>query len=136
LQSEHGRLKAVEPPGPPDAVVTILLPLAVLAEHPDGAGNRSVVRDDGAGVSHRAQVLRRVEAERRAYRAQARCVAGTHGAVCLARVLDEAEVVSLGDLAEARHVGKLPVQVNWEKPLDARADRGLHRGRVHGVVGG
>jgi hypothetical protein len=62
------------------------------------------VRHHGAGVAHRAEILRWVEAERRrAYDRQA---------VPLRRVDDDAQVMVLRERVDRREVDRLPVQMD------------------------
>src|SRR5204862_8103672 len=103
------RLDRVEPARPAFALVLVLRPLPVLAQRLRGLREPGVVRGQRARVAKGAEVLARIEAERRerAFRAGADAV--PIRSVCLAGVLDELQPAAVGELEERAHVGHLAV---------------------------
>ncbi len=93
-----------------------------------------VAGDDHAGVAVGAEVLGRIEAETAHTAETAGALALVLGAERLGSVLDEDQVVALGDVPERLHVGALAEQVDDEDGAGARRDLVLDLERVE-VVG-
>ena len=106
--------------------------LAPVPKPPHTIGQRLVYRDDGSRVANRSEVLRRIKAEcARGAKGPDRA-AGAGREMGLTAVLDEREPVSLGNLRERRHVGRLPVEMHRHDRSRARCDcrsrrRGIER---------
>src|SRR3970040_881561 len=96
LVEEDERLDRVEPRSVALEVVTVLPPLAVLAERAYGVGEAGVVGHDRSGVTPGAEVLRRVEAERGGEPGRSGPDVLPLGTVRLAGVLDEREPAPVG----------------------------------------
>ena len=113
----------------------VLGPLAVLARGLDDVSQPAVVRRQGARVAEGAEVLARVEAEC----GQSACGAGDDavalGSVRLAGVLEEDEIVPLGERHERAHVRHLPVEVDGQQEARPLSDCGLDCGDVDVPVG-
>src|SRR5829696_2462792 len=63
LREQDDRLDRVESGGVADVVVLVLLRLAVHPKRGRVLGQRVLVSHEGAGISHRAKVLRGIKAE-------------------------------------------------------------------------
>ena len=83
------------------------------------SASSSLVRDERSGVPHGAEVLRRVEAERRCEPACPGAKPVPGGARRLAGVLDEREA----ERPEPPHVSELPVEMDGEDESRAVRDR-------------
>ena len=115
LGRQHRRLQRVEPAVPPDRLVHVLLPAAVVAHQANPLRDVGVVREHRAAVAVRAEVLPRIEARARGEPDPARGSISLAGAVRLRGVLDQAQVVPASDdLLERRHVGHLAVEVHGD----------------------
>ena len=89
-------------------------------------GELVVVGDERSGVPHRAEVLRRVEAERRREPARPGAKPVPDGARRLAGVLDQRQA----ERSEAAHVRELPVEMDGEHEARAPGHRGGRGVRV------
>ena len=93
----------------------VLPPLSVLAERANRLGEARVVRGERAGVAHRSEILRRVEAERAREPGGAGAEAVALGPVRLAGILDDREPGLVGERPQRPHVGHLPVEVHRQQ---------------------
>ena len=84
------------------------------------AATLGVVRDDRAAVAERAEVLGRIEAERRRGAERAGPPAAQRRAVRLRGVLEHDEPVLAGECGDRVHVGALAVEVHRDDRLRAR----------------
>src|SRR5689334_5794851 len=118
LCREKPRLQCIETAVEAFDVVIILLRLAVITKHLDGAGYRFIVRGHSAGFAARSKILARIEAERSGITNTSRLVPSTGclgivlGAVRLARILNDNQVVLATEFKNWIHIGHLPVKVN------------------------
>ena len=121
LHAEHGGLQRVDPAvaAVPDRPVALVL--AVRAQLPHPLCKRGIVGHDGAGVPERAEVLRRVEAERRRVAKAADAPAAELRPVGLGGVVDHREAAVARELEQRLEVGALSVQVHWNECARARA---------------
>ncbi len=95
-----------------------------------------VARDEGAGLAARPEVLARVEAEGRHVPDAADAPALVLGAVRLARVLDDEQIVFVRDGEDGVEVRRLAVEVDGHDGPGARGDRALDEPRIHRVARG
>ena len=63
-RAQDGRLHLVEPRIDAGFLMVIAIGLAAVSQPPDPLGERAIVGDDRAAVAERAEILRRIEAER------------------------------------------------------------------------
>src|SRR5205814_6067069 len=96
----HDRLDRVEPACPAFALVLVLRPLPVLAQRLRGLREPGVVRGQRACVAEGAEILARIEAERRERASRAGADAVPIRSVCLAGVLYEVQPAAVGELEE------------------------------------
>jgi peptidoglycan/xylan/chitin deacetylase (PgdA/CDA1 family) len=112
LHFQGSRLQRIEAAGDSVAVDRLAaLGFTVLAELASAAGERPIIRHDHAAVPESAEVLRRVEAERRGVRQGSRPSTVVFRAVRLARVLDHRELMGTRELDDRIHVGALAVEM-------------------------
>jgi hypothetical protein len=135
LDPQDRGLQLVEARVVPDELERALVLGAVEAQQPDRRVELRVVRDDGAAVPERAEVLRREERERRDRPERARAAVRRERARRLGGVLDDRHAERL-DLGDRRDVAE---QVHGDHGLRARRQRGLdglggHAPRVRGDV--
>src|SRR6185312_12511059 len=102
LVRQNQRLDRVEPRGVADALVQVALALPVLAQAARAGGDGRVVRDERSCVAHRAEVLARVEAERRCAADGAGAKTSAPRTVRLAGVFDDRQISLRRQLSEAR----------------------------------
>jgi hypothetical protein len=86
--------------------------LTAVTQPPDAFGQRRVAGDDGARITHRTEVLRRIEAERARDAKRADRAATTGGEVSLTTVLHQRKIVPRGQRLQPIEVGGLSVQVH------------------------
>ena len=82
--------------------------LTVLAQGANGGRDLLVVGDTGSGVTHRAKVLGRVEAECPEVADIPSSAVVADRSMCLTRVLDEYQRVTSCDGLERCHIGHRP----------------------------
>src|SRR5581483_2431072 len=82
-RAEDRRLQLVEPAVEPDLVVLVALALAIVAQAASPFGDRLIGGENKPSVTHRAEVLRRIQADDRG---QARCAGRTPGALRTGRL--------------------------------------------------
>ena len=115
LDLQNPSLNGIQPAIEPFHFMEVFLALTVIAQHPNFFGQIRVVRGHGTAFAARAKILSRVEAE---------CGGAAHGpgllpasvlpgkvfrAMCLARVLDDAEIVGFSQLKNGVQLGGLAV---------------------------
>src|SRR3954471_23532178 len=113
----------------------VLRRLAVLAQRTNRRCDVAVVRDERAAVTRGTEVLARIETESGCM-ARPGAVSLTLGSVRLARVLEDPNGVTFGEIAECFHVGELPVDVQGHGRVRAVADRRLGSRWIEAVVVG
>ncbi len=126
---EDRRLQLVEAAVHAALVVVVAARLPAVAEPAQAIGERAIVGGDRAAVAQRAQVLGRVEAERRGGRAAADRPTIGRGQVRLTGVLDDRESMTVRHPADRRHVGRLAVEMDRDDGLGTRGHRRRHRVR-------
>src|SRR6266478_551963 len=124
LGPENPGLDGIQPPVVTLYFVVVLLELAVISQHAYALGQPLIVSGYGSSLSAGPEILPRIKTERgrMAYRS------GFHpaillpgevlGSMCLASILDHAEVVFPGQFHNRVHVGHLPIEVNWNHRLN------------------
>ena len=124
LVEKDGCLDRVEARGEAFEVVAVLGALAVLAQRDHLIREVLVVRDERAGVAHRAQVLAGIEAEGRCATDRPCCDAVPDRAVRLACIFDDRHVVAIGEVTQRAHVATLAVEMHGHH----KARSGRHSG--------
>src|SRR5439155_8601650 len=114
LLEQNDRLDRVESCCVAHVFVVVLARLTVFAQRPCVCGKPVVIRHERARVSHRAEVLRGIEAVSSGASGVTGADPVPSSSVRLTRVLDYLQTVRLGDAGEVLHVGHLPVEVNRE----------------------
>src|SRR5262245_16864819 len=114
LRSQDGRLEFIESRIDPPFLMLIPVDLASVAQALDLLCQGSVVGDHGAAIAQRAEILRRVKAERPGVANGPDRAAVCFGQMGLTAVFDDREVVPRGETLDRGHVRCLPVQVNWK----------------------
>ena len=99
--AEDGGLHLVEPRVHAGVLMMIPVGLAAVAQPLDARRQRAIVRDDGAAVAERAEILGRIEAERAGDADRADGTAVGRREMCLAAVFDDRERVPRGDPLDA-----------------------------------
>ena len=112
----------------------VLRRLAVLAQGANGCRDRLVVRDERACVAGGAEVLGRVEAERRKRSRRTGAQAVAYRAMCLAGVLDEEQASCLGNPPQRQQVGCMTVEVDRQQCSSLPPDCRCRSGRIEAVV--
>ena len=135
LPEEDRRLNRVEAGRPADQVVTVLLTLAVLPQHPDALDKHLVVRDEGTCIAEGSEVLPRIEAEGSRHPGRTRANPVAAGAMGLASVLDDREPALPGDPRDLLHVGQLAVEVDGHDRFRVLRDRAREGRGVEVVIG-
>ena len=118
-RAQNGGLQLVEPAVHACFGVMIAIDLSSVAKPPQPSRKRRVGGDDGAAVAERAEVLRRIEAERPRHADRANWPAACRRQMRLAAVLDDHQRVPLGEGRQCGHVGRLAVQVHRKERLRA-----------------
>ena len=131
---QHERLDRVEACRPALAGVDVLRRLAVLAQGANGRRDRLVVRDERACVAGGAEVLGRVEAERRKRSRRTGAHAVAYRAMCLAGVLDEKQASRLGNPPQRQQVGCMTVEVDGQERAGLAPNGRCRGGRIEAVV--
>src|SRR6266516_2800262 len=134
LMQEHDGLDRVEAGGKAFDLVPVLRSLTVLAQRAHARAEIVAGADEGACVSHRAEVLARIEAEGGRETRRAGPAPVSLGAVCLTGVLDEVDSAPSHDALERRHVRHLTVKVNGDDEAGPRCDGGGHGIDIEVVV--
>ena len=129
LGAEHAGVQIVKPAVEPEAV-DVPLVRSVIAQLPQLRVDVGVVRDQRAAVAERAEVLLDDEARRRRIAELADSEPGAGGIDRLRVVLDDAELVPIGDVFDRRHVGALAVQVHGNDRFRLRRDRRFDPRRI------
>jgi hypothetical protein len=133
LLEQDDRLERVQAGGVPDVLVVVLICFAVAAERANPVGEVTVVGDERSGVTHRTEVLRRIEAERGRTCEPAGPDSIAARTMCLTRVLNDRHVVRASDVGQRAHVGQLTVEVDRHQ-VRCVCGRTLRLPDVHGVV--
>ena len=110
--------------------MVVLRPLAVIAQQPELRRDLTVVGHDHPAVPVGAEVLRRVEAERRGMAEAADALAFVSRAVRLGGILDHYQVVPCSDGKHGVEIDRLTVQVNRHDRPRSRSDGGRERSRI------
>src|SRR5262244_714508 len=118
LDSQQRRLELVEPRVQARKVTDIPLAPPVFSKQTRLLGQTRIVRDDSATIAQRAQVLGRIEAERRDVPPRTRLAAAQVGAMRLGAVFDDEQAVPFGDVHDRRHGGRMTVEMNRDDGLD------------------
>src|SRR5258708_5208058 len=105
LYGQHGRLDRVETGIKALDDVPILMLGAVIAERTYLADQRLVIRDHRTGIAERPEVLGGIEAERRGVAKRAAGPAAVARAVRLRRILNQKQVIPLGQGAQRIDIG-------------------------------
>ena len=100
-----------------------LCPLTEIAQPPNTSSQRVIIGADGSAVAEGAQVLRRIERERRRVTQRARPTTAVRSAVGLCAVLEHEQSPRPGDGVERIHVACLAVQVDGKNRRRALGDR-------------
>ncbi len=124
----HDRgLHFVEPRIDARLLMPIPIGLAAVSQPLDARRERLIVGHDGAAVAERAEILRRIEAERSR---DADCADRTPGSgreMRLTAILDDGKRVPGCDPLDRRHVGGLSVQMNGQNGARPRRHGALDR---------
>ena len=115
--------------------MVVLLALAVVAQLPQLFGDPIVVGRDHSAVAERAEVLRRVEAERRGVAEAARPPSLVSRAVGLRGILDHQQVVPPRDRQDGVEVDRQAVEMDRHDGARSRIDRCRESIGVDGVGG-
>ena len=111
--------------------MVVLLGLAVVAEHLDLFRQLLVVGHDGPGLAEGAQIFPRIEAEAAGNAHGAGLFTLVEGPVGLAGVLEDGDIVLLGDCQDRVHVGGLTEEMHGDDGPGARRDGALELCGVH-----
>ena len=134
LDQQHGGLQRIEAAVVTEYVVLILDALSVISQQAELIRQFGVVGDDGASIAKGTQVLAGVETKTSCI-AQRPCppivILRT---VCLGRILDDFQAVSVRDASESSHAGTLSVKVHGNDRLSPWSDRLLDQIGVDRVV--
>src|SRR5579872_2828789 len=125
-------MQIVEPAVTSHAVAGALLG-AVVAQLANGAIDLGIVGDDCAAVAERAEIFLDDETDSRGvaeFSDAEPIAAGTDG---LGIVLNDLEVVLVGNLADRFHVGALTIKMNWNEQLRARCNRCFNFARINAI---
>src|SRR5216684_4945061 len=126
-------LQRIEPRVESEHFVPVLHARAVVAQNADAVGELSVVRCYCAGIAIRAEVLSRIKAPAGSVAERAGPAGVLAPAVGLRRVLEYEKAAGACDLANGRHLGRLPVEMDRENGTRARGDGGLDAIRIEVV---
>jgi hypothetical protein len=91
----------------------------------------SIVGDHGAAIAQRAEILRRIKAERPGVANGPDRAAVCRRQMGLTAVFDDREVVPRGEAFDREHVRCLPVQVDWNDRTGAWSNDRGNRIRVN-----
>src|SRR5947209_18006490 len=119
LHAEDRRLQLVEAAVPSTRFAHIALLPAVLAQEPDAFRDRRIAGHDHTAVADRAEVLRRIEAERRSRSKRTGAPAGDRRSVRLRAILDHHEAVSRSEARNILHRRRVAIEMH----RNDRADR-------------
>src|SRR5689334_5033835 len=100
--------------------------LSVVAQEPCPLGDTRIPCDNGSAVPERAEILRRIETERRGVADRPCTLAFDLRTMRLSAVFDECQSVESCDPGECRKVRALAVEVHRQDRRGARSDRCLH----------
>src|SRR6185312_3554728 len=120
LDAEDRRLERVESFAVADLIVFVLARPTVIAQLAHSLEDCRVATRDGPGVAVGPEVLRREEAEATCDTDGPHATASIAGPVCLGRVLDDNEAVSIGDLEKLVHRGRAAVEMDREDRFGPR----------------
>ena len=110
--------------------------LAVVAQRAHLVGEFGGCGAERAGISHRPEVLGRVETPRTIHAEGTRLATCRAGTVGLGAVLHQVDPVAAGDAQQLLDRPQLPIQVHQHNGTGAGPDATLHTGGVqHGGVG-
>ena len=109
LDREDRRLDRVEPRVDPRTGADVTLAPAIFADFPGGLGERGIYRGDYSGVAERPQILRRIKAEARDVAETPDSALAVTGAMALRAILDHAQTMRAGELADCREIGRLAI---------------------------
>src|ERR1051326_1703551 len=115
-------MQVVEPAVAAHAVAGALLG-AVVAQLPNGAIDLRIVGDDCAAVAERAEILLDDETDGGSIAVFGDAKPIAAGADSLGIVLNDLQVVLVGNLADRSHVGALTIKMNRNEQLGARSNR-------------
>ncbi len=119
----------------PIQVVLVLSALAVLSKRAHPLCEGAVGRHERARVPDRAEVLARVEAERRRGSHRSGPTPPTSRAMGLARVLDHRRAVAARELVQPRRISHLAVEMHRDDGTRTLADGGCCGASVDAIVG-
>src|SRR5438105_7790691 len=108
----------------------VTIGLTAVADAPHAIGELRVAGDDGAAVSERAQIFRRVEAEGAGYAERADWLSRAGGEMRLAAVFDERQAAAGRQGRECRHVGGLPIEMHRHQGFRPRSDGAFSNRRI------
>ena len=135
FRAEDARMQIVEPAVVTDAVAGAFV-RAVVAEFARDAVDLRIVGNNSATVAERSQVLLNDEAYGGGVAEFSDLEAIAASADGLRVILDDLEIVLVGDLANGLHVGALAIEVDWHQQFGAGRDRGLDLARIDTVRAG
>jgi len=116
--AEYSRLQLIEPAVVPDDFVPVLVRLAVIAEHSGSFTPFTIFRENRAAIAERAQVLGRIETNRRDL---ARCSGRGSARVRsdrLRAVLDNVDLVLFADLPQQNYIQRVTKEMNRDEEAD------------------
>lgn len=119
-RSENRRMQLVQPAVEAYLDVLIASYLTVVAKPPRPLSQRLVLSEHDATITHRAEVLRRVEADPSRNPGQAGRMTVALGPRRLRAVLDHDDVMLLRQSFDPRWVQRVPVQMDWQHRADCR----------------
>ena len=128
-------LDGVQARRPADPGVLVLSALAVLSKRAHPLCEGAVGRHKRARVPDRAEVLARVEAERRRGSHRSGPTPPTSRAMGLARVLDHRRAVAARELVQPRRISHLAVEMHRDDGTRTLADGGCCGASVDAIVG-
>jgi hypothetical protein len=133
LHTQEGGLQIVEArrAGESQMAIRVVRRAPVMAQGPDGRDELLVIGDHRAAVTEGAEVLGRVEAERRCRAPRPHPAVAERGTVGLGRVLDDGDAGAVAAAPDLGHRRGPPVQVDGDDRGGARGDGRRECGGIH-----
>src|ERR1700688_2210783 len=131
---EKASLQTFQPEVVPGDLMFIFSNRSMVSQHSHPLCKLSIVGDDRAAFPKATKILARIETETSRDANRARHPLFVGGAMGLARVFNQVDVVSLCDFLQSVEIGTLPVKMHGQKSSSTRRNSGFHLRRIH-VIG-